>query len=80
MRELVDALTAASPDFRRMWSEHPVRPFTPVMKQFQHPLAGRIAFRYTKLTVAEEHTQQLVVFLPASPADTQAMRELARCQ
>ncbi|MBP0459486.1 helix-turn-helix transcriptional regulator [Streptomyces montanisoli] len=76
VRELLDALTAASPDFVAMWSQHPVQAFTPATKRFQHPMAGPVAFNYAKLTVAEDDNQHLVVFLPASPTDARAMREL----
>ncbi|MFC4035618.1 helix-turn-helix transcriptional regulator [Streptomyces polygonati] len=76
VRALVEALTAVSPDFVQMWSEHPIQAFTPAMKRFQHPRAGRVAFNYAKLAVAENHNQHLVVFLPDSPTDAQAMRDL----
>ena len=76
VRELLEALAAASPDFVAMWSEHPVQAYAPAMKRFQHPMAGRVTFNTTKLTVAEDHNQHLVVFLPASPTDAQAIQEL----
>ena len=78
VRELLEALAAASPDFVAMWSEHPVQAYAPAMKRFQHPMAGRVTFNTTKLTVAEDHNQHLVVFLPASPTDAQAIQGLTQ--
>ncbi|GAA0691369.1 helix-turn-helix transcriptional regulator [Kitasatospora atroaurantiaca] len=74
---LIDALTATSPTFVAMWSEHPIQAFAPAMKQFRHPRAGRVDLNYTKLAVAEAPHQHLVVFLPASPEDAQGLERLA---
>lgn len=75
--ELVTALTAASPAFATMWSQHPIQAFTPSTKKFRHPSAGRIDLNYAKLTVAEEPGQHLLVFLPATAGDARALARLA---
>jgi len=74
---VVQALLAASPAFAAMWSQHPVQAFTPAMKQFSHPGAGRVDLNYIKLAVAEDVQQHLVVFLPATPEDARGLRRLA---
>ncbi|MFF4776006.1 helix-turn-helix transcriptional regulator [Microtetraspora fusca] len=75
---LIDALLAASPAFASMWSAHPIQAFTPATKHFNHPHVGRITLNYTKLVVAEDVTQHLVVFLPATGDDAQGLERLAR--
>jgi transcriptional regulator with XRE-family HTH domain len=66
---LISALTETSPTFAAMWSEHPIQSFTPATKHFLHPRAGRVDVNYTKLAVADDPTQHLVVFLPVTPED-----------
>ncbi|MES9521944.1 helix-turn-helix transcriptional regulator [Streptomyces capoamus] len=73
---LIDTLTRSSSQFRALWSEHPVRAFRPSMKRFRHPMAGRLDLNYTKLDVAEVPGQHLVVFMPASEADAEALARL----
>ncbi len=70
---LIGGLSAISPAFVAMWSEHPVQAFAPTQKQFQHPRAGRVDLNYTKLSVGEDQHQHLVVFLPASADDAVAL-------
>ncbi|MFI9271085.1 helix-turn-helix transcriptional regulator [Kitasatospora sp. NPDC052896] len=77
---LITALTAASPAFVAMWSEHPVQAFTPAQKQFHHPLAGRVSLNYAKLSVADDLNQHLVVFLPATPEDAVGLERLLRAR
>ncbi|KAB8187994.1 helix-turn-helix domain-containing protein [Microbispora catharanthi] len=74
---LVDALLAASPTFVSMWSAHPIRAFASATKHFDHPRAGRFSLNYTKLTVTEDVTQHLVVFLPVAEGDATALQRLA---
>ncbi|MBR7830522.1 helix-turn-helix domain-containing protein [Actinospica sp. MGRD01-02] len=73
---LINALQEASPTFTAMWSEHPIQAFSPATKRFSHPRAGRVDLSYTKLSVTEDPTQHLVVFLPATPQDAEAMERL----
>jgi transcriptional regulator with XRE-family HTH domain len=74
--ELLAALTAASPAFAAMWSQHPIQAFTPATKKFRHPRAGRIDLNYAKLAVAEDPHQHLLVFLPTTPEDARALTQL----
>lgn len=73
---LVDALLAESPTFASMWSAHPIQAFASATKHFSHPEAGRVDLNYTKLTVAEDPDQHLVVFLPVTPQDAARLAEL----
>ncbi|MFG2076257.1 helix-turn-helix transcriptional regulator [Nonomuraea maritima] len=73
---LVDALLAASPAFASMWSAHPIKAFASATKHFNHPHVGRIDINYTKLAVAEDVTQHLVVFLPATRDDAKRLERL----
>ncbi|MEV5988456.1 helix-turn-helix transcriptional regulator [Streptomyces sp. NPDC052051] len=75
-QELIDTLTKTSSQFRTLWSEHPVQAFRPTMKRFSHPTAGQLNLNYTKLDVAENPGQHLVVFMPATDTDEQALTRL----
>ena len=73
---LISALHQASPEFTAMWSEHAIQAFTPKTKRFDHPHAGRLDLSYTKLALADDPSRHLVVFLPASPSDAEALKTL----
>ncbi|WP_211244452.1 helix-turn-helix transcriptional regulator [Actinospica robiniae] len=73
---LISALHQASPEFTAMWSQHAIQAFSPKTKRFDHPRAGRIDLSYTKLSVADDPSRHLVVFLPASPSDAEALTAL----
>jgi transcriptional regulator with XRE-family HTH domain len=73
---LISALHETGQEFTALWSEHAVQAFTPKLKRFHHPRAGRLDLTYTKLSVADDPTCQLGVFLPATPADAEAVTRL----
>jgi len=71
VRALIDGLQQASPDFTRMWAEHPIRGFAPARKHFHHPALGPLTLDYVKLAALEDPAQHLLTFVPADP-DTAA--------
>lgn len=77
MVELVDTLTAASPEFRDWWAEHDVARFETRIRRFDHPRAGRLTFEYQQLTPAEWPSLRVVLHLPV-PGDDSAQRLAVR--
>jgi len=71
VRALIEGLQQASPDFTRMWAEHPIRGFAPARKHFHHPAVGPLTLDYVKLAALEDPAQHLLTFVPADP-DTAA--------
>ena len=67
VRALIDGLQQASPDFARMWAEHPIRGFAPARKHFHHPALGPLTLDYVKLAALEDPDQHLLSFVPADP-------------
>jgi len=66
---LVAGLRAASPDFRRWWSQYPVRSFRPATVPIDHPEAGRIHFEMHQLHPVENPDLLMVIQVPATPDD-----------
>lgn len=76
VRALIDGLQQASPDFTRMWAEHPIREFAPARKHFHHPAAGPLTLDYIKLAALEDPDQHLLTFMPAEPGTAARLPEL----
>jgi hypothetical protein len=73
---LVDRLSAASADFRRLWAEHEVAARRVDRKILLHPRVGRVVLDCETL-VTPDQRQQLVVLTPAD-AETRERLELLR--
>lgn len=73
---LVDRLSAASADFRRLWAEHEVAVRRSDRKTILHPRVGRLVMDCETL-VTPDQGQQLLVLTPAD-AETRERLELLR--
>jgi transcriptional regulator with XRE-family HTH domain len=77
MRTLVTEMLALSAEFAQMWSEHEVESRRPLIKRFDHPMAGPVEFECQVLHVGETG-QRLIVYCAAPGSPTQAaFRRLA---
>jgi transcriptional regulator with XRE-family HTH domain len=70
MKELVDSLLHASPEFRRWWPCHLVQGNPDGVKVLDHPLCGRLVLEYHAFQVSEKPTQRLVVYTPQLQENT----------
>ncbi len=71
LTELVGELSLKSPEFRRLWARHDVRPKTSGSKRFRHPLVGELTLRYESLAVNGAPGQVIVAYHaePGSPSE-----------
>jgi transcriptional regulator with XRE-family HTH domain len=60
--ELIEELSLASEDFRRMWARYDVRAVTGAHVRLRHHDVGDLFFSYHLLTIESAPTQQIVVF------------------
>lgn len=76
--ELVEELSARSPEFRRWWAEHRVYQRTFGAKRLRHPIVGELTADYETLTMPGDPDQTLFVYTTeAGTASRQAMDLLA---
>ncbi|GAB2549088.1 helix-turn-helix transcriptional regulator [Nocardia heshunensis] len=68
---LIAGLTSESPQFRRWWSEYPVRRFRPATISVRHPLTGTIDLEVFQLRPVEDPNLLMVVQAPATPVAAQ---------
>lgn len=74
---LVAEMTAASPEFARIWRENDVRgSYGEVAKQVRHPVAGVIGLELSNFAVEGRPDLALVVYNPSSDADRAKVRGL----
>jgi transcriptional regulator with XRE-family HTH domain len=78
--EIVQELTAVSPEFTRMWKAQSVARFSSSTVSMHHPRCGALVFNHIKLTTADDESKQLVVWLPANTETESAASTLGRAE
>jgi transcriptional regulator with XRE-family HTH domain len=73
---LVEELSRLSPEFAAMWRDNDVRHYGEGLKRLRHPYAGTIAFEYSAFAVDGRPDLGMVIYNPATPADTERIRLL----
>lgn len=73
---LVDELSAASPEFVKLWRDHDVRDTYEGPKRVRHPRVGMIALEYSTFAVDGRPDLSLVIYNPATPADVDRIKSL----
>lgn len=78
LAQLIGELSLASPDFARIWAEHPVAMCTHGVKLFHHPQVGRMDLAFEVLHLPENDGHRLLLHhaVPGSAGD-EALRLLA---
>jgi transcriptional regulator with XRE-family HTH domain len=71
---LVDDLCRSSPEFESIWREYDVRTHGEGLKHLRHPIAGLIALEYSAFAVDGRPDFSMVIYNPATPADTDRIR------
>jgi MmyB-like transcription regulator ligand binding domain len=61
-----------------MWRDQEVGPNGKGVKRIEHPTAGALTFEYATFAVDEQPDLGLVVFTPATPADTAQVKKLVQ--
>jgi transcriptional regulator with XRE-family HTH domain len=74
---LVDELCRLSPEFKAMWRDNDVPgAHGEAVKHIRHPILGPLAFEYSAFSVDGRTDLTMVVYNPATPADTQKISSL----
>lgn len=76
---LVDELCRLSPEFRALWHDNDIRSFGEGLKRLQHPILGPLALEYSAFAVDGRSDLRMVVFNPATPADTAKVFSVLGC-
>lgn len=74
--ELVEALSAASEEFREWYADYPVRGFVPTTIPIDHPEAGMIALELFQLRPLEHPDLILTMQVPVTAADHERVASL----
>jgi len=79
VKALVDELCRSSPEFESMWRDNDVRgTYGEAAKNVRHPIAGPIALEYSAFAVEGRPDLSMVVYNPATQADTDKIRSLVK--
>ncbi|MGH9281257.1 MAG: helix-turn-helix transcriptional regulator [Acidimicrobiales bacterium] len=71
--DVVGELTAASPEFARLWANHELAEHRSGVHRLSHPTVGRIDLAYEGLLLSDAGRRRLVTYLPAREADAVAL-------
>lgn len=75
---LVEELCRLSPEFNTMWRDNDVRSHGEGIKQIRHPVLGPIAFEYSAFAVDGRPDLSLLIYNPATPADSVKISSMVR--
>ena len=79
LTELIGELSLKSPEFRRLWARHDVKPHTGGgVHRMQHPQVGELELHYDKFHLADADRQMLTIYQAAPRSRSeQALKLLA---
>jgi transcriptional regulator with XRE-family HTH domain len=75
LTEVISDLTAKSPDFVRIWADYALTECTGEIREFNHPLVGRLTLNGESLRVPDAPDQK-IIFMSAEPGSESAERLL----
>jgi transcriptional regulator with XRE-family HTH domain len=73
LAELVGELSIKSPEFARIWATHPVAECLHAVREYDHPLVGRLTLNEESLRLPDDPGQR-VIFSGAEPGSPSAER------
>jgi transcriptional regulator with XRE-family HTH domain len=77
---LVEELCRLSPEFKAMWRDNDVRTHGEGVKHIRHPVLGLISFEYSAFAVDGRPDLSMVVYNPATQADTERITSLVEAR
>lgn len=75
---LVGELTVKSPEFSKLWAEHPVERCVSGVKYFRHPEVGDFELNFEVLTPPDDSGHRVLMYTPDPGAGTEALELLGR--
>lgn len=75
VKDLVDELSRASPEFEEMWRSNDVHTHGEGTKQLLHP-AGQLGLEYSSFAVDGRPDLSMVIYNPATPKDVELVKSL----
>jgi transcription regulator MmyB-like protein len=73
LAEVIGELSIRSPEFSRIWATHPVAECTHGVREYDHPLVGRLTRTEESLRVPDDPGQRMI-FLGGAPGSDTADR------
>jgi transcriptional regulator with XRE-family HTH domain len=73
--ELISALNASSPEFRKLWKRHEVAGTGVGHKELNHPAVGPLAFDHAVFQCGEADEQRLILYTPSCEHGTREKLE-----
>ncbi|MEU4667500.1 helix-turn-helix transcriptional regulator [Amycolatopsis sp. NPDC023774] len=73
MAELIGDLSIHSPEFARIWASHPVAQCLHSVREYDHPLVGRLTLNEESLRLPDDSGQR-IIFSGAEPGSASAER------
>lgn len=70
LAQLAEDLQRVSPEFKQWWSRHDVQGKPEGLKEYEHPIVGRLVFEYTLFQVTETPELTLAVYIPLPETET----------
>jgi transcriptional regulator with XRE-family HTH domain len=81
LAELIGELTIKSPDFVRLWAEHPVAECSHGIRGYNHPLVGRLTLNEESLRVPDAPGQRLnFITAPLGTRSAERLNSLAAAE
>ena len=76
IRNLVDELSASSPEFKAMWDENEITGSRDGIKRLHHPVLGAIELEFSNFAVEGRSDLNMMVYSPANPAVMKQFKSL----
>ena len=76
IRDLVDELSASSPEFKAMWDENEITSSREGIKRLHHPVLGAIELEFSNFAVEGRSDLNMMVYSPANPTAMKQFQSL----
>ncbi|WP_439627005.1 helix-turn-helix transcriptional regulator [Shinella sp.] len=76
IQQLVDELSASSPEFKALWEDNEIAGFRDGVKRLHHPVLGPIELEFSNFAVEGRSDLNMMVYSPANPEVMEQFRSL----